>query len=60
MNSEKDFKNQWHELLIIYNLKLTAFAFPDESMALLLRPPIMVLLGVWEGPTFQKIREITE
>lgn len=45
MDSEQGFKTQWHRLLIINNLKLVSFAFSDESMALLLRVPIMVFEG---------------
>lgn len=52
MDSEQGFKTQWHSLLIINNLKLISFAFSDESMALLLRVPIMVFFLRGQGYTF--------
>lgn len=49
MNSERDFQNQWHEFFITQNLKLIAFAYPDESMALLLHIPITAFFPLCFG-----------
>lgn len=58
MDSERALQNQWYGLFIIHNLKLIAFAFPDERIALLLHILVMVffcLFGGVGGPHDSKV-----